>query len=167
MTSASAASLSSSGAVTPKEQPASRWTSTELPVKVIAGCRASGRAPARSAGSSTWVPYRPEVWTSSLSGPHGSGLGEAFDQTGKRVVGDGQQHELGAREDLGGSHQRDVGEQCGGPAHRCVGDTGHRDRAVPGELQRGGEGGADPSRADDSDGEAGRAVPRVEGFSGN
>lgn len=167
MTSASAASLSSSGAVTPKEQPASRWTSTELPVKVIAGCRASGRAAGPQRGVEHLGPVPPGGVDEQLSGPHGSGLGEAFDQTGKRVVGDGQQHELGAREDLGGGHQRDVGEQCGGPAHRCVGDTGHRDRAVPGELQRGGEGGTDPSRADDSDGEAGRAVPRVEGFSGN
>lgn len=99
-----------------------------------------------------------------LARSHGAGLGEALHQTGQRVVGDGQQHELGACEDLGGGDQGDVGEQCGGPAHGCVGDARHRDRAVPGELQRGGEGGADPSRADDADGEAGGAVPRVEGF---
>lgn len=44
------------GAVTPKAQPASRCTSTGVPVNVMAGCSASGRAPARSAGSSTFVP---------------------------------------------------------------------------------------------------------------
>lgn len=166
MTSASAASLSSSGAVTPKEQPASRWTSTEVPVKVIAGCRASGgRRPQR--GVEHLGPVPPGGVDEQLPGSHGAGLGEAFDQAWQRVVGDGQQHELGAREDLGGGDQGDVGEQGCGPAHGCVGDTGHGDRAVPGELQRGGEGGADPARTDDSDGEAGRAVPRVEGFSGN
>lgn len=102
-----------------------------------------------------------------LARPYGAGLGEAFDQAGQRVVGDGQQHELGPCEDLGGGHQRDVGEQRGCPAHGCVGDARHGDRAVPGELQRRGEGGADPARADDADGETGGAVPRVEGFLGN
>ncbi len=68
MTSASAAIRSSSGEVTPNEQPASRWTSTEVPVNVMAGCRARGRAPARVAGSSTAVPNRPEVCTSSWPG---------------------------------------------------------------------------------------------------
>lgn len=68
MTSANAAVRSSPGAVTPKQQPARRCTSTGVPVNVIAGCSASGNAPARSAGSSTEVPYRPDACTRSWPG---------------------------------------------------------------------------------------------------
>ena len=46
-----------------------------------------------------------------LSRPHGAGLGEPLDQARQRVVGDGQQHQLGARQHLGGRHQRHVGQQ--------------------------------------------------------
>jgi hypothetical protein len=65
-TSASAAGWSGSGAVTPKQIPASLSMSSGLPVKVITGCSASGSAPRRTAGSSTASPCRPLAWASSL-----------------------------------------------------------------------------------------------------
>ncbi len=64
ITSASAAGLSTSGAVTPKQVPRSRSTSSPRPVNVITGCSASGSAPWRTAGSSTDTPYRPLAWAS-------------------------------------------------------------------------------------------------------
>ena len=45
-----------SGVVTPKGQPDSLPRSSDVPVKVITGCSASGSAPARAAGSSTATP---------------------------------------------------------------------------------------------------------------
>ena len=64
MTSASATVRSWSGAVTPKQIPASRSRSSGRPVNVMTGCKASGSAPRRVAGSSTRVPYRPLACTS-------------------------------------------------------------------------------------------------------
>lgn len=46
-------------------------------------------------------PVPPGRVDDQLAGPHGTGLREALDQAGQRVVGNRQQHELGAREDLG------------------------------------------------------------------
>lgn len=109
-------------------------------------------------------PVPPGGVDEQLARPYGAGLGEALDQRGQHVVGDGQQHELGAGQHLGGLHHGHVGEQLGGAAPGGVGDTGHGDRAVPGELEGCGEGGSDPARPDDADRESGGAVPRVEGF---
>src|SRR4051812_6106452 len=58
------------GAVTPKlTPPRSRSRSRAVPVKVIAGCRASGRAPATTAGASTPRPCVPEVWATIWPAP--------------------------------------------------------------------------------------------------
>ena len=158
MTSASAASRSSSGAVTPNEQPARRWTSTGVPVKVIAGCSASGSAPARSAGWRTPAPKRPEVCTSSWPGRTAPVCASPDTRLGQRVVGHGQQHQLGAGQHLGRVHEGDVGEQFGGAAPRGVRDAGGRDGAVPGQPQGRGQRGSDPAGADDADGEPRGAV---------
>ena len=64
-TSCSASARSSAPAVTPKTQPSSRSRSTAVPVKVIAGWSASGRAPTSTAGASTARPCRPQVWTTT------------------------------------------------------------------------------------------------------
>ena len=93
-----------------------------------------------------------------LAGPHGPGLGEALDQRGQRVVGNGQQHQVGAPEDLGGRDDRHVGQQLRGTPAGGVGDPGDGHRAVPGELQGRGERGAHPAGADDADGEPRGAV---------
>lgn len=164
MTSASAASRSSSGAVTPKEQP-----HEPLDVDRGAGERHRGvqrerQGPGPQRGVQHLRPVPPGGVDEQLARPYGTGLDEALDQRRQHIVGDGQQHQLGAGQHLGGLHQRHVGEQLGGAAPGGVGDSGHGDRAVPGELERGGEGGPDPARADDADREPGGAVPRVEGF---
>ncbi len=109
-------------------------------------------------------PVPPGRVDEQLARPYGAGLGQALDQRGQDVVGDRQQHQVGAGQHLGRLHQRNIGEQGRGAAAGGVGDAGHGDRAVPGELEGRGEGGADPARADDADREPGGAVPRVEGF---
>ncbi len=109
-------------------------------------------------------PVPPGGVDEELARPYGAGLDEALDQRGQHVVGDGQEHQLGAGQHLGGLHQGHIGEQGRGAAAGGVGDAGHGDRTVSGELERRGEGGSDPARADDADGETGGAVPRVEGF---
>ena len=96
-----------------------------------------------------------------LPGPYGAGSGEPLDQTGQGVVGDGQQHQVGAPEDLGGRHDGHVGQQLGGPPDRGVGDRGHGHRAMPGELQRRGERGPHPPGADDAYGEPRGALPGI------
>ncbi len=53
------------GAVTANQVPGRRARSTLVPVNVIAGCTASGIAPARRAGSSTSVPNRAAVCSTS------------------------------------------------------------------------------------------------------
>ncbi len=94
-----------------------------------------------------------------LSRAHGTGLGEAVDEAGQGVVGHGQQDEVGAREHLVRANQRHVGQQRAARRRRGVRDPGDGDRAVPGELEGGGQGGPDAARADDADGEASGAVP--------
>lgn len=65
-----------------------------------------------------------------LAGAYGAGAGEARDQVGERVVGDGEQDEVGAGQYGGGFHQRDAGEQRFGSAAGGVGHAGGGDGAV-------------------------------------
>lgn len=102
-----------------------------------------------------------------LSQAYGSGLGEPFDQAGQRVVRNGQQHQFGAGEHLGGRHEGHVGEQDGRPAYGGVGDARRGDRAVSGEPQSGGQRRSDTAGTHDSDREPGGPVPRVTGIHGN
>ncbi len=109
-------------------------------------------------------PVPPGGVDEELPRPYGTGLREPLHQPRQRVVGDGQQHQLGAGQHLGGRHDGHIGEQSGRAAPGGVGDPGDGHRAVTGELERGGECGTDAARSHDADGEAGGAVPRVEGF---
>ena len=96
-----------------------------------------------------------------LSRAYGTGLGEPLHEAGQGVVGDGQQHQVGALQDLRRGHDGHVGQQLRGPPHGGVGDPGDGHRAVPGELEGRGQGGADTAGADDADGEPRGAVPGV------
>lgn len=96
-----------------------------------------------------------------LPGAHGPGLGEPLHEARQGVVRDGQQHQIRALHDLGRGHQRHVGQQLRGPPYGGVGDSGDGHRAVSGELESRGEGGAHPARADDADGEPRGAVPGI------
>lgn len=136
---------------------ASRWTSTGVPVNVIAGCRARKRAAAGGVEHLGAVTARGVH--EELPGAHGAGLGEAGHQRRQGVVGDREQDELGTPQDLLGGDEGDAGQERLGPAPGGVGDAGGGHRAVPGELQGGGEGRADAAGADDADGESGGAVP--------
>ena len=161
MTSASAASRSSSGAVTPNEQPASRWTSTGVPVNVIAGCRASGRAPARRAGSSTRGAVPP-------GGVHEQ-LARAVRRRSRRGrstrPGRASSGTVSRTRSARASTSAGVDQRARRAAARRPGARRRRRRPdtatgrCPASCRDGGEGGADPARADDADGEPGGAVP--------
>ncbi|MGC0356411.1 hypothetical protein RKD25_003700 [Streptomyces sp. SAI-124] len=99
--------------------------------------------------------------TSSCPGADRAGLGEALDETGQGVVGDGQQHQVGALEDVRGGDERDVREEQRRPPPGGVGDSGDGHRAVPGELEGRSERRSHPAGADDADGEPRGAVLAV------
>ncbi len=80
----------------------------------------------------------------------GTGLDESRDQTGKHVVGNGQQDEVGVSGDLVGGQHRDSGKQCVGTQPREVGDCGHRDDLMPRATQGRTEDGADAPGTDDA-----------------
>ena len=90
-----------------------------------------------------------------LAGPPGAGLGEAGDQAGERVVGDGEHDEVGGGDDLVGGEQRDAGQQAGGALGGGGGEAGGGDDVVSGGGERGAEDGADTAGADDAHAEAG------------
>ena len=121
----------------------------------MAGCRASGRTPARSAGASTARPCAPEVWKVSWPAPPDAGLGEAGDEAGQGVVGNGEDDEVGGGDDLVGRQQRDAGQQAGGALGGGGGETGGGDDVVAGGGEGGAEDGADSAGADDAHAEAG------------
>lgn len=135
MTRASAASRSSSGAVTPKEQP-----HETLDVHGGAGeghRRVQGqRQRARAQGGvQDFRAVPPRGVHEQLPRPHGPGLGQALHESGQGVVGDGQQHQVGALEDVRGGDERNVREHQLGTPPGGVGDPGDGHRAVPGELE--------------------------------
>ena len=88
------------GAVTPKQQSASRSRSIAVPVNVIAGCSASGehvlrRAPARARRRRAL----PEVCTTSWPACQAPVAASPATRCGERVVGHGEQQQLGPRDD--------------------------------------------------------------------
>src|SRR5690606_25289327 len=93
-----------------------------------------------------------------LARPHRAGVGEPGDQLGQGVVGNGQQHQLGPLQHLGGRHHRHLGEHLLGPPPGGVGHGRDGHRAVPGELQGRRQGAAHPSGAYDADREPRGAV---------
>ena len=76
--------------------------STSVPVKVIAGCSATARAPTARAGSSTARPCRP-LRCARRPGPRGSRrvAPSIGDDVGEHVVGDGQQQQVAGARDVG------------------------------------------------------------------
>ena len=124
-------------------------------MKVIAGCSASGTAPAARTGCRIPTPNRPEVCATSCPGCHAPELGEAFHEGAQGIVGDRQQHgEFGALDDVLDLQHRDAGEQGLGPFPAGVRDGGHADDGVLRAPQRRAQDGADLAGADDSDAEA-------------
>ena len=73
-----------------------------MPVKVIAGCRASGRTPDRAAGASTASPCAPEVCATTWPARHAPVSASPATSGGELVVRDGQQHQVGPGHDLVG-----------------------------------------------------------------
>lgn len=93
-----------------------------------------------------------------LPGAYGPGVGEALDEPGQGVVRDGQQHQVRALQHLRGRDHWHVREHQRGPPPGRVRHPGDGHRAVPGQLERGGQRGAHPAGADDTDGEPRGAV---------
>ena len=78
------------------------------------------------------------------------------------VVGQGQQHEVGAADHLVGWQQRNSGQQPLRPPHGRIGHPGRRDHGVTGAGERSAQHAADPARRHDTDREprgAGHRVP--------
>ena len=159
MTRASAASRSSSGAVTPKEQPARRWTSTGGAGEGHRGVQGQRQRAGAQGG------------VQDLRAVPPGGVHEQLARAGRRRSRRGPRPAPGrassgtvsrtrsarSRTSAGGTSGH-VGEQRRGPPPGGVGDPGDGHRAVPGELEGRGERGADPAGADDADGEPRGAV---------
>ena len=92
------------------------------------------------------------------------GRREPGDQAGQRIVGHGQQGQVGAAEDLAGFGDHGAGEVRARPAQRGVGDRGRGHDLVTGPGQGRAERGARPAGADDADREPGRAPGGRGGF---
>ena len=121
----------------------------------MAGCSASGRTPARSAGASTARPCAPEVWKVSWPARQAPVSARPATRPAQGVVGDGEDHEVGGGDDLVGGQQRDAGQQAGGALGGGGGEAGGGDDVVAGGGERGAQDGADPAGADDAHAEAG------------
>ena len=164
ITSASAAGLSTSGAVTPKLVPRSRSTSSAAAGERhhrVQGQReralAHGRLEHGHAVPPAGVGQHPAL-------QRRPGRRQPGDQAGQRVVGHGQQGQVGAAEDLAGFGDHGVGEVRVRPAQRGVGDRGRGHDLVAGPGQGRAERGARPAGADDADREPGRAPGGRGGF---
>ena len=150
-----------------------------MPVKGSTGCRASGSAPARGGGLED-AERRAGRRCARRACPRRSApvATRPLDEAGERVVGDGEQHQVGAARTTSstGTH-RHAGQQRGGarPARRReTAETATT--AWPARRERGAEHGADAAGADDADAQAGRArggrarqgvhrvVPVLEGY---
>jgi hypothetical protein len=85
---------------------------------------------------------------------------QAGHDAGQGVVGHGEDQQVGGEPgDPAGGQVTGVGQQPGDPVPARGGGAGDGDHTVAGLGQRGAEGGADPSGADDADGQRGRARP--------
>ncbi len=111
--------------------------------------RAPGRAPARrtarrcarAAVRAGWRPSR-----------------RALDEPGQGVVRDGQEDQVGALQDLRGESSGTSGRSSAARRLEASETPRRPPGGAPGELERRGEGGADPARADNADGEPRGAV---------
>ncbi len=85
-----------------------------------------------------------------LTRPEGADRGQAGDQPGKGLVGDGEQHEVGGTDDLGHVEQGYAGEQVGGPGQGRLAHGSHRHDPVTGPVESRAEDGADAPGTDDA-----------------
>ena len=89
----------------------SRSMSIDVPVKVITGCSASGTAPdplRRLEDADAVAAARVH---DDLPGAPGVDSGEALDQPGQLVIGNGDEHEVSGGAHLGRRHHRGTGQQ--------------------------------------------------------
>ncbi len=122
-----------------------------MPVKVIAGCTATGR----SADGGGRVEDGQAV---PAGGVHdvlalvdGAAGAQHGDDVGQHVVGDGEQQHVAGAGDGGRLRDGYAGQQVGDPVAGGVGLTGGGDDLVAGFAERGGQDGADAAGADHAD----------------
>ena len=123
-----------------------------MPVKVIAGCRASGRAADRGGRRENGQPVRAGGVRDHLAGAPRAGLGEPGHHGGERVVRDGQQQQVGAGATSSAGRSGTPGSSR---ATRSTDSAETPEAATTGRPERGqrrAEHGAHPSGADDADG---------------
>ena len=161
MTSASATGRSASSVVTPKAHSVSRSRSIAVPVKVIAGCRASGSTWWARAGLEHGHPVPAAGVHGHLPGLPGAGGRQAADEVRQRVVGHREEHELGPGDDGGDVGERHPGQQVGGPGPAGVAHGVGAGDVVAGPGERRAEHGTHPSGADDPHGEPGGVLDAV------
>ena len=139
-------------AVTPKAQSARRGRSTSVPVKVIAGCIAIGRAPTAAAGLEDRQAVPAAGVHDVLTGTDGSGCDEHLARhcrARRREPSAAADRRLWRpqsawRRATPGKHRLD-------PGARGIGLTADGDDLVAGAAQSGGQNGADAASADDAD----------------
>ena len=89
-----------------------------------------------------------------LAGLPPAELGEPGHEAGKHVVGDGEEDQLGALDDLVHGEHGHAGQQRLDPVAALLRDRGGADDGVADGAQGAGEDGADPAGADHADPEA-------------
>ncbi len=114
-----------------------------------------------STGSSTPTPNRPDVCTTIWPGCQLLVARQPGDELGQRVVGHGQQHQLGRRQDAGDIQDRYAGQQHLGPLPGRRAHGRRRDDPVAGPSQGRTEDGSHPTGPDDADVQPGRTTGRV------
>ena len=125
-----------------------------MPVKVIAGCSASGAGADRAAGLEHGEAVPAGGVHDVLALADGAGGAEHRDDVGEHVVGDGEQQQVAARGRRRSAWQRYAGQQRRDAAAGGVGLAGDGDDLVAGGAERGGQDGADAAGADDADPQA-------------
>jgi hypothetical protein len=93
-----------------------------------------------------------------LPGAQRASGGEAAEHAGQGVVGQGEQDQVGAGDDLVRRQQRDTGQQVLRAPHGLGGDPGGGRDRVAGPGEGGPEHRADPAGGDHADGQARRSV---------
>src|SRR3569833_4757862 len=93
-----------------------------------------------------------------LAAAPGPGLGEAGDQPGESVVGDGEDDHVAGGDHLVRGQQRNTGQPPGGAHGGGGGQTGGGVLVVAGGGEGGPEGGADPAGSQHADAQSGGSL---------
>ena len=155
-TRASPIGCTGAGAVTAQYDSRSRPRSMLVPVKAMAGWMASGIAPARVAGASTAIPTPATVCTTSCPACHTPAAASPLTNGGQLLLGDGEQHEFAALDDVRHGEDRHAGQHGLCPIPARVGDGGDSDDGVPGTREGCAEHRSDVTGTDDPDTEPSR-----------